>query len=111
MEVANDLVDLDAALETASLLTLGIKMLGVVFALTLLDALASTKGPRYGGVGVADFIAGITAAGLLCVGRGGSTVAFATVVGSKVGGFVLVSVAGISQCSVFAKAIVSGRLE
>lgn len=45
MEVSNNLVDLDAALETASFLALCVQVLGVVFALALLYALAATKGP------------------------------------------------------------------
>jgi hypothetical protein len=45
MEVSNDLVDANAALETASLLSLLVEMLGVVFALALLDTLAATKRP------------------------------------------------------------------
>lgn len=97
MEVANDLVDLDAALKTASLLTLFVKVLSVVFALALLNTLATAERPRHRGVGVADFVAGVTAAGLLCVGGGGGTVAFAAVIGGKVGGFVLVTVADVSR--------------
>jgi hypothetical protein len=45
VEVANDFVDLDAALEAASLLTLFVKVLGVVFALALLYTLATTERP------------------------------------------------------------------
>jgi hypothetical protein len=45
MEVSNDLVDANAALETASLLSLLVEMLGVVFALALLNTLAATKRP------------------------------------------------------------------
>jgi hypothetical protein len=45
VEVSNDLVDTNAALETASLLSLLVEVLGVVFTLTLLDTLATTKRP------------------------------------------------------------------
>lgn len=45
VEIANDFVDLDAALETASLLTLFVKVLRVVFALALLHTLATTERP------------------------------------------------------------------
>jgi hypothetical protein len=47
VEVADNLVDSDAALETAALLSLCIKMFGIVFALALLDVLSTAKGPRY----------------------------------------------------------------
>lgn len=45
VEVANDLVDLDAALEAASLLALFVKVLSVVFTLALLHTLATTERP------------------------------------------------------------------
>jgi hypothetical protein len=45
VEVSYDLVDADAALETAAFLALLIKVFGVVFALTLFYALAATEGP------------------------------------------------------------------
>jgi hypothetical protein len=45
VEVAYDLVDLDAAIEAASLLSLRVQMLSVVFALTLLYVLAASKRP------------------------------------------------------------------
>ena len=99
VEVSNNLVDLDAALKATSLLALGVKVFSVMLALALLNTLSTTERPRYGGVGVADFVAGVTAAGLLCVGGGGGTVAFATVVGGKVRGFVSVSVASVSYCT------------
>ena len=96
VEVSNNLVHLDVALETASLLALLVEMLGVVLAFTLLNALATTERPRYGGVRIAYFVAGVAAVSLLCIGGSWSAVAFAAVVGGKVGCFVLVSAAGVS---------------
>ena len=96
VEVSNDLVHLDVALETASLLALLVEMLSVVLAFTLLDALATTERPRYGGVRIAHFVAGVAAVSLLCIGGGWSAVAFAAVVGGKVGCLVLVSAASVS---------------
>lgn len=43
VEVANDLVDLDATLKTASLLALSVEVFRIVFALALFDALATTE--------------------------------------------------------------------
>lgn len=45
VEISNDFVNLDAAFKTAAFLALCIKVFGVVFALALLDALATTEGP------------------------------------------------------------------
>ena len=90
VEVANDLVHFDTALETAAFLALGIEMLGVVLALTLFHTLAATKGPRDGGVCVSYIIAGVAAAGLLGVGWRGSSVAFTAVVGVEMSSFVFV---------------------
>lgn len=45
VEVSDDLVDSNATLETASLLSLLVEVLGVVFALALLNALAAAKRP------------------------------------------------------------------
>ena len=96
MEVANDFVDLDATLEAAPFLALGIEVFGVVLALALLNAFAATERPGNRGVGVTNLTAGVTAAWLLGVGGGGGTVTFAAVVGSKVRGFVLVPVLDVS---------------
>jgi hypothetical protein len=105
VEVADDLVDPDAAVEAASLLSLCIEFLGIVLALALLDALAAAERPRYRGVCVADIVAGVTAAGLDCVLRGGCAVAFSTVVGGKMLRLVLVS------AEVLGPRIVYGLLE
>jgi hypothetical protein len=96
VEVSNNLVHLDVALETAPLLALLVEMLGVVLAFTLLNALATTERPRYGGIRIAYFVAGVAAVGLLCIGGGWSAVALATVVGGKMRCFVLMSAAGVS---------------
>jgi hypothetical protein len=45
MEVSDDLVDSNATLETAALLSLLVEVLGIVFALTLLNALSATERP------------------------------------------------------------------
>jgi hypothetical protein len=45
MEVSDDLVDLDAALQATSLLALLVEVFGIVLSLTLLDALATTERP------------------------------------------------------------------
>jgi hypothetical protein len=90
VEIADNLVDFDASLETASFLSLSVEVFGIVLALALLHALATTKRPRYRGVCVADIVAGITAAGFGCVGRGRCAVAVSAVIGGKVFGFVFV---------------------
>jgi hypothetical protein len=90
VEVSNDLVDLDATLQTTSLLALFVEVFGVVLSLALLDTLATTKRPRDRGISVADFVAGVTAVGLLSVGGSGCTVAFAAVIGGQMGGFIFV---------------------
>jgi uncharacterized membrane protein len=96
VEVSNDLVHLDVTLETASLLALLVEMLSVVLAFTLLNALATAERPRYGGVRIAYFVAGVATISLLCIGGGWGAVAFAAVVGGKVGCFVLVSATSVS---------------
>jgi hypothetical protein len=45
MEVSDDLVDADAAFQTAAFLALLVEVLGVVFALALFYALAAPKRP------------------------------------------------------------------
>jgi len=50
VKVTDDLVDADAALKTASFLTLLVEMFGVVFPLALFDSLSTTERPRYRGV-------------------------------------------------------------
>lgn len=92
MEVSDDLVDADATLEPAPFLTLRIKVFGIVFALALFHAFAAAKGPRNGGIGIADFVARVAAAGFGGSGRGRRTVAFTAVVRVEVCRFVLVPV-------------------
>lgn len=91
VEVADNLVDSNATLETATFLTLFVEMFGVVFALALLHSLAATKRPRYRGVCVADIVAGVTAVGLDGIGRSRRTIALSTVIGVEMLRFVLVS--------------------
>ena len=64
VEVAHHLVDADAALDAAAFAALLVEVLAVVFALALLDVLASAKRPAHAGVGVSHFVAGVAAAGL-----------------------------------------------
>lgn len=47
VEVTHDLVDSNAAFNSASLFSLRVQPFAVVLALALLDVLASSKGPRY----------------------------------------------------------------
>ncbi len=70
VEVSDNLVDAQAALDAAALFALLVELLGVVFPLALLHALAPTEGPGGLGICFTDFVAGIAAAGLLRVGRG-----------------------------------------
>ena len=97
VEVANDLVDADAAFDAAALAALLVQLLAVVFALALFDVFAAAEGPGDGGVGFADFGAGVAAAGFYGVGRGGGAVALAAVFGVEVGGFVFVAGEGVDQ--------------
>lgn len=45
VEIADDLVNTDSTLETASLFALFVKMLGVVFSFALFDTFAAAEGP------------------------------------------------------------------
>jgi hypothetical protein len=94
VEVANDLVDTQATLDTAALLSLLVQLLGIVLALALLDILSPAKGPRGLRVGLADLVTGLTAAFLLRVGRRRGTVATSTVLGVQVRGRLLGVMAG-----------------
>jgi len=75
MEVSNDLVHAQAALDAAALMSLLFQLLGVVFALALLDTLALAECPRSFSVRIPDLIASLAAAGLLGVVRGVGAVA------------------------------------
>jgi hypothetical protein len=90
VEVTDNLVDPNATLETASLLSLGVEVLRIVLALALLHTLTSTERPRYRGVCVTNIVAGVTATGLDCVGRGGCAVAVSAVIRGEVFRFVFV---------------------
>lgn len=92
VEVADDFVDPNSALDTASLPALFVQMFGVVLALALLYILATPERPGDACVGVADLGASVTASCLDRVGRGGSTIALSAVRGIEVCcGFVSVS--------------------
>lgn len=84
MEVSNDLVDLQQALNAAALFSLLVQSLRVMFSLALLHALASAKGPRRLRISLSNLVTGIAAAGLLSVSRRSSSVAATAVVGVQV---------------------------
>ena len=84
VEVSDHLVHADGTGDAATLVPLLIELLGVVFALALLDALALTEGPGGRRVRLAHLVAGVAAAGLLGVLRGGGAVALAAVGGVEV---------------------------
>lgn len=86
MEVANDLVDSEAAHDAAALMALLVQFLRIVLTLALFDIFTSTKRPRDACIGFADFFASLAAALLDSGGRGRGTVAIAAVVGIQVGG-------------------------
>jgi hypothetical protein len=83
MEIANDLIDSKASFYSASLSSLRIQSLSIVFALALLDVLTSSKCPGDRSIGLADFVASVAAPWLLRVRRRICTIAFATIVWSK----------------------------
>ena len=70
VEVADDLVDAQVAFDAAPFAPLLVETLTIAFAFALLDAFAATEGPAVGGVGFADIVAGVAAAGFLGVRRG-----------------------------------------
>jgi hypothetical protein len=89
VEVADDLVHAQAALDAAAFVALLVQALGVVLAQALLDVLALAEGPGRLGVRLPDFVAGVAAAGFLGVGRGRGAVAVAAVARVEMGcGFV-----------------------
>jgi len=81
VEVADDLVDAQSAVDAAPFVSLLLELLGVVFPFALLDAGAGSEGPGGLRVGFLDFLAGVAASCLLRVvwGRG-------AVAGTAVGG-------------------------
>jgi hypothetical protein len=80
VEVANNLVNAQPALDSAALVALLIQLLAVVLALALLDVFAPTESPGGLRVRVLDFLAGVAASGLLRIGRGLCAVARTAVV-------------------------------
>ncbi len=83
VEVANDLVDLDIALDTASFFSLCVELFAIVFALTLLDPFATTERPGVCSVSVTDIFASLTATWLRTILWGWGAVAFTAVVRIK----------------------------
>ncbi len=86
VEVTDDLVHADSAGDPAALMSLLVKLLGVVFPLALLDTLALSKGPRGLRVRLPNFVASITATGFLGIRRWGCTITLATVIGVEMDG-------------------------
>lgn len=96
MEVSDDLVDADSTFNPAAFAALLVELLSVVFALALIDVFAAPEGPGGSGVGVADFGAGIAAAGLRS-GRGCIGAVAAAAIGRvQVVGFIRMSVLKLS---------------
>ena len=91
MEISDDLVDGDGAFESAPFFALCVKVFGVVLALALFDAFSAAEGPGDGGVGFADFVAGVAASGFDACGGGRGAEAFAAVGGVEMLGVVFVS--------------------
>lgn len=99
VEVANHLVDAQAAFDAAAFVALLGQPLRVVLPLALLHGGAIAKGPRGLGVGFAHFFAGGAAAGLFGVVRGRGAVAGTAVGGVEVGGGFVGGVAvGCKMC-------------
>ena len=94
VEVADHLVDAQAALDAAAFLALGVQPLAVVLPLALLDVLAAAEGPRHGRVRFPHFFARVAAAGLDGVGGRVGAVAAAAVVWVEVHGDVVLGVPG-----------------
>jgi len=86
VEVADHLVDAQAALDAAALPALGVESFAVAFSLALFDPLAFAEGPAVGGVGFAHVFARVAAAGFLRVGWRWCRVAGSTVLGIHVFG-------------------------
>ena len=95
VEVADDLVDAQPALDAAAFFALRVQPLAVVLSLALLDVLAAAEGPRHGGVGFAHLFARVAAAGFDGVGGSVGAVAAAAVVGVEVHGDVVLGVAAL----------------
>ena len=62
VEVSYNFVDADPALDAAAFLPLCVEVLGVMFALALLDTLATAKRPRNTGISFAHLVTVVAAA-------------------------------------------------
>ena len=62
VEVPNDFIDAEPALDPTTLLSLCIKLLAIVFPFALLHTIASAKCPAHARVCFPDFLAGLAAA-------------------------------------------------
>ena len=92
MEVSNNLVNLEGALDATSFGSLRVQLLGVVFALTLLDVLSPAKSPRGLRVGFSNFVAAVTAPRLDSVAGGRRTVAVTAVCRVEMNGRIVMQI-------------------
>lgn len=90
VEVSDHLVDTQAALDAASLLSLLVELLGVVLPLALLNTLTLAESPGSLRVCLSNFVTSLATPRLHSVVRGGGSVTVTTVFGVEMrGGFVL----------------------
>ena len=86
MKVADDFVDAESAFDAATLASLFIKFLRIMFSLALFYILATSECPRHGSVGLAHFFAGVAATRFRCFWGSGGTVTIAAIIWVKVAG-------------------------
>lgn len=111
VEVSNDFVHAEATLNAAALPALLLQLLGVMLARALLDVFSLTERPRGLRVRFSDFLASVTAAGLLRVRRRRGTVTGAAVVGIQVLGSLVAGVAfGLCQSCDSGRCLCSGAM-
>lgn len=79
VEVSDNLVNSDAALETTAFLALSIQVLRIVFTFALFHSLSTTEGPRDTGVRIAHIVTRITATRLCRIGRWRGAITLTTV--------------------------------
>lgn len=84
VEISNNLIDSDASLDTAPLLSLQIQSFSVVFPFALFYILSPSKSPRLSGISFSNLLASITTSLLLCIWRRLCAVTTTTVVRSQV---------------------------
>ena len=79
MEIADNLVDLEATLNATSFLALLVEAFGVVFARALLDSLATAESPASLRIGFSNFVASVAATRFDSINRRLCTIACTTV--------------------------------